>query len=99
MRNERHYGINELADYRHPTNANITATSFPTSTTTAATALTGLTSGGLVPFGGSLFAGYVNGFALKKIIKWLLIGLGVLAGIMFIVTYASSSVQKTASRW
>src|SRR5215467_9327072 len=33
----------------------------------------------------SALFGYIIGFALKKIIKWLLIGLGVLAGIIFIV--------------
>jgi uncharacterized membrane protein (Fun14 family) len=39
----------------------------------------------IIPFGGSALVGYIIGFALKKIIKWLLIGLGVLAGIIFIV--------------
>ena len=51
---------------------------------TATTAVTGLATGGLIQFGGSALVGYVIGFALKKIIKWLLIDLGVLAGIIFI---------------
>ena len=51
----------------------------------ATTAMGGLAAGGLIPFGGSMLVGYCIGFALKKILKWLLIGLGVLAGIIFIV--------------
>jgi len=47
--------------------------------------MAGLATGGLVPFGGSALIGYIIGFAFKKILKWLLIGLGVLAGIIFIV--------------
>src|SRR5215467_11885129 len=63
-----------------------TAVTNATSTLLTATmAVTGLATGGLIPFGGSAFIGYCIGFALKKIIKWLLIGLGVLAGIIFIV--------------
>jgi uncharacterized membrane protein (Fun14 family) len=38
-----------------------------------------------IPFGGSALCGFAMGFALKKIIKWVLIGLGVLAGIIFII--------------
>jgi len=60
----------------------IAATSTLPATTTAA--LTGLTTGGLIPFGGSALVGYIIGFAIKKIIKWLLIGLGVLAGLIFL---------------
>lgn len=52
---------------------------------TATTAVAGLATGGLIPFGGSALVGYIIGFVLKKILKWLLIGLGVLAGIIFIV--------------
>src|SRR5215813_6404938 len=48
------------------------------------TAITGLTTGGLIPFGGSALVGYIIGFAIKKIIKWILIGLGVLAGLIFL---------------
>ena len=59
---------------------NITNSTLPS----ANTAIVGLTTGGLVPFGGSALVGYIIGFTLKKIIKWLLIGLGVLAGIIFI---------------
>jgi uncharacterized membrane protein (Fun14 family) len=59
---------------------NVTST-LPTATTAA---ITGLTTGGLIPFGGSALVGYIIGFAIKKIIKWLLIGLGVLAGLIFL---------------
>jgi hypothetical protein len=45
--------------------------------TTAAATIGGLASGGLIPFGGSALVGYIIGFALKKIIKWLLVALGV----------------------
>ncbi len=38
----------------------------------------------LVPFGGSALCGYAIGFALKKILKWILIALGFLAGMFFI---------------
>ncbi|MFZ0224265.1 MAG: hypothetical protein WAM42_21500 [Candidatus Nitrosopolaris sp.] len=34
----------------------------------------------LIPFAGSGLAGYAIGFALRKIIKWLMIIFGVLAG-------------------
>ena len=59
---------------------NITNNTLPT----ASTAMAGLATGGLIPFGGLALVGYIIGFALKKIIKWLLIGLGVLAGIILI---------------
>src|SRR5215831_7461236 len=52
-------------------------------TAASTTSFTG--SGILLPFAGSALVGYIIGFALKKILKWLLIGLGVLAGIIFIV--------------
>ena len=39
----------------------------------------------IIPFAGLGLVGYILGFELKKIIKWLLIGLDVLAGIFFIV--------------
>ncbi len=39
----------------------------------------------IAPFGGSALCGFFIGYALKKIIKWVLIGLGVLAGIILIV--------------
>ena len=51
---------------------------------TAIAAITELTSGGLATFAGSALVGYIIGFALKKIVKWNLIILGVLAGIIFI---------------
>jgi uncharacterized membrane protein (Fun14 family) len=40
---------------------------------------------GLSPFAGSGLCGFIMGFALKKIIKWALIILGVLAGTIFLV--------------
>jgi uncharacterized membrane protein (Fun14 family) len=61
-----------------------TAATNITSTLPTTATIGGLASGGLIPFGGSALVGYIIGFALK-IIKWLLIGLGVLAGIIFIV--------------
>jgi uncharacterized membrane protein (Fun14 family) len=39
----------------------------------------------IAPFAGSALCGFIMGFALKKILKWLLIGLAVLAGIIFMV--------------
>jgi len=64
----------------------IAATTNATSTLPAATtaAITGLTTGGLIPFGGSALVGYIIGFAIKKMTKWLLIGLGVLTGLIFL---------------
>ena len=38
----------------------------------------------LIPFVGSGFVGYAMGFALRKIIKWLMIIFGVLAGSFFL---------------
>ena len=38
----------------------------------------------IIPFAGSGLVGYVMGFALKKILKWMLIIIGFLAG-MFLV--------------
>ena len=61
----------------------LAATNTTSTLPTATTAMAGLATGG--PFGGSTLIGYIIGFALKKIIKWLLIGLDVLAGIIFIV--------------
>jgi len=61
---------------------NATSTLLPTTTTTTTTTA-GLT-GALIPFGGSALVGYIIGFALKKIVIWVLIILGVLAGIIFI---------------
>jgi uncharacterized membrane protein (Fun14 family) len=50
-------------------NTNITNTLLPTS-------ITGITNGtgGLAMFGGAGLVGYIIGFAMKKILKWLLIG-------------------------
>jgi uncharacterized membrane protein (Fun14 family) len=38
----------------------------------------------IIPFAGSGLVGYAIGFALKKILKWILIIVGFLAGIFFI---------------
>jgi uncharacterized membrane protein (Fun14 family) len=46
---------------------------------------------GLVPFAGSGLCGFIMGYAVKKIIKWALIILGVLGGIVFLVIQWMSS--------
>jgi uncharacterized membrane protein (Fun14 family) len=38
----------------------------------------------IIPFAGSGLLGYAMGFALKKILKWMLIIVGFLAGIFFV---------------
>ena len=38
----------------------------------------------IIPFAGSGFLGYAMGFALKKVMKWMLIIIGFLAGIFFV---------------
>ena len=38
----------------------------------------------IIPFAGSGLVGYTIGFALKKILKWILIIVGFLAGIFFL---------------
>jgi uncharacterized membrane protein (Fun14 family) len=38
----------------------------------------------IVPFAGSGLLGYAMGFALKKVLKWMLIIVGFLAGIFFV---------------
>jgi uncharacterized membrane protein (Fun14 family) len=38
----------------------------------------------IIPFAGSGLAGYAIGFALKKILKWILIVIGFLAGMFFV---------------
>jgi uncharacterized membrane protein (Fun14 family) len=38
----------------------------------------------IIPFAGSGLAGYAIGFALKKILKWILIIVGFLAGMFFV---------------
>jgi uncharacterized membrane protein (Fun14 family) len=38
----------------------------------------------IIPFAGSGLFGYAMGFALKKILKWMLIIVGFLAGIFFV---------------
>jgi uncharacterized membrane protein (Fun14 family) len=39
----------------------------------------------IIPFAGSGLVGYAIGFALKKILKWMLIIIGFLAGMFFVV--------------
>ena len=38
----------------------------------------------IIPFAGSGLLGYAMGFALKKILKWMLIVVGFLVGIFFV---------------
>ena len=38
----------------------------------------------IIPFAGSGFLGYAMGFALKKVLKWMLIIVGFLGGVFFI---------------
>jgi uncharacterized membrane protein (Fun14 family) len=38
----------------------------------------------IVPFAGSGLLGYAIGFALKKVLKWILIVVGFLAGMLFV---------------
>ena len=38
----------------------------------------------IIPFAGSGLLGYAMGFALKKILKWMLIVIGFLAGMFFV---------------
>jgi uncharacterized membrane protein (Fun14 family) len=38
----------------------------------------------IIPFAGSGLLGYVMGFALKKVLKWMLIMVGFLAGMFFV---------------
>jgi uncharacterized membrane protein (Fun14 family) len=38
----------------------------------------------IIPFAGSGLVGYVMGFALKKVLKWMLIIIGFLAGMFFV---------------
>jgi uncharacterized membrane protein (Fun14 family) len=38
----------------------------------------------IIPFAGSGLVGYAIGFALKKILKWMLIIMGFLAGMFFV---------------
>ena len=38
----------------------------------------------IIPFAGSGILGYAMGFALKKVLKWILIIIGFMAGIFFV---------------
>jgi uncharacterized membrane protein (Fun14 family) len=58
---------------------------------TAATAGTGLT-GPIATFAGSTLCGFLCGYALRKILKWLIIIAGVIIGVIFI------SIQYLVSR-
>jgi uncharacterized membrane protein (Fun14 family) len=46
----------------------------------------------IVPFAGSGLLGYAMGFALKKILKWMLIIVGLLAGIFLVGTIVRLSL-------
>jgi uncharacterized membrane protein (Fun14 family) len=60
----------------------------------------GFTSGGLATFGGSALCGFFMGYALRKIIKWLLIGLGVIAGIIFLtIQWMASNGYINGVEW
>jgi uncharacterized membrane protein (Fun14 family) len=48
----------------------------------------------IIPFAGSGLVGYAIGFALKKILKWMLIIVGFLAGMFFV---GVQLLQKYAS--
>ena len=75
------------------------AGTLPTSTAAVAT-IGGLGTGGLIPFGGSALVGYCIRFALKKIIKWILIGLGVLAGLIFLaIQWMANNGYIQGVRW
>jgi uncharacterized membrane protein (Fun14 family) len=39
---------------------------------------------GIIPFAGSGLLGYARGFALKKVLKWMVIIIGFLAGMFFV---------------
>ena len=54
----------------------------------------------IVPFAGSGFRGYAMGFALKKILKWMLIIIGFLAGMFFVrVQILQKYGDVTAVNW
>ncbi|HXX95808.1 MAG TPA: FUN14 domain-containing protein [Candidatus Bathyarchaeia archaeon] len=45
----------------------------------------------VIPFGGSALVGFLMGYALKKIIKWALIILGVFLGIILVIQYMTNN--------
>ena len=54
----------------------------------------------VLPFAESTLVGYIMGFAMKKILKWLLIILGVIAGIIFIaVQWMSQNGYVGSVKW
>ena len=56
----------------------------------------------IIPFAGSGLLGYAMGFALKKVLKWMLIIVGFLAGMFFVfgkVTENTPSSEKSHPEW
>jgi uncharacterized membrane protein (Fun14 family) len=54
----------------------------------------------IIPFAGSSLVGYVMGFALKKVLKWMLIIIGFLAGMFFVgVQLMQKYGYVTATNW
>jgi uncharacterized membrane protein (Fun14 family) len=54
----------------------------------------------IIPFAGSGLVGYIIGFALKKILKWMLIIIGFLAGISFVaVQMLQNDGYVSAIKW
>jgi len=54
----------------------------------------------IIPFAGSGLLGYAMGFALKKVLKWMLIIIGFLAGMFFVgVQLLQKYGYVTAVNW
>jgi uncharacterized membrane protein (Fun14 family) len=53
----------------------------------------------ILPFAGSGLVGYATGFALKKILKWMLIIIGFMAGMFFLgVQVLQGQSQRSRNR-
>jgi len=68
-----------------------TAAANSTSASTLTTVAAGNMSSFVIPFGGSALVGFLMGYALKKIIKWALIILGVFLGIILVIQYMTNN--------
>ena len=54
----------------------------------------------IIPFGGSRLVGYAMGFVLKRLLKWLLIIIGFLAGMFFLgVQLLQSTATSSTVNW
>jgi uncharacterized membrane protein (Fun14 family) len=54
----------------------------------------------IIPFAGSGLLGYAMGFALKKVLKWMLIIVGFLAGMFFVgIQLLQKYVYVSAVNW